>query len=132
MAGFADIIGHGQIISHLKTAIATDRVSHAYILNGPDHSGKRLLADAFAMTLQCETLDKELHGAVSEQMSLFDLPGMTEPEVSDAAMARVKRTEACGECHSCRQALGKNQPDIIYVTHKKTVLSVDDVREQIN
>ena len=36
------------------------------------------------------------------------------------------------ECRSCRQAEGHNQPDIIYVTHEKTAISVDDVRRQIN
>ncbi len=39
----------------------------------------------------------------------------------------------CGECKSCKQAFSKNNPDIIYVTHDKPgVISVDDVREQIN
>lgn len=54
MAGFADIIGHEQIIEHLKNAITMQKVSHAYIINGPKESGKRMLADAFAMALQCE------------------------------------------------------------------------------
>ena len=37
------------------------------------------------------------------------------------------------ECHSCKQALGNNQPDIIYLTHEKpNTISVADVREQIN
>ena len=54
MAGFSDIIGHEQIIGHLKNAIALDKVSHAYIFNGPKLSGKMMLAEAFAMALQCE------------------------------------------------------------------------------
>ena len=54
MAGFGDIIGHEQIIKHLRSAIALDMVSHAYILNGPEYSGKMMLAEAFAMALQCE------------------------------------------------------------------------------
>ena len=54
MAGFSDIIGHEQIIEHLKNAIALDKVSHAYIFNGPKLSGKMMLAEAFAMALQCE------------------------------------------------------------------------------
>lgn len=41
--------------------------------------------------------------------------------------------EPCQECHSCRQALSANQPDIIRVTHEKpNTISVDDVRSQIN
>ena len=54
MAGFGEIIGHEQIIEHLKNAIAMDKISHAYILNGPKESGKMMLAEAFAMALQCE------------------------------------------------------------------------------
>ncbi len=41
--------------------------------------------------------------------------------------------EPCGECHSCRQALGGNHPDIIFVTHEKPgSIGVDDIRSQIN
>ena len=59
MAGFKDIIGHEQIIEHLQNAIGMDKVSHAYIINGPDKSGKMMLAEAFAMALQCEKHGKE-------------------------------------------------------------------------
>ncbi len=39
----------------------------------------------------------------------------------------------CQECHSCKQALSDNQPDIIRVTHEKpNTISVDDIRAQIN
>ena len=42
-------------------------------------------------------------------------------------------TEPCQECHSCKQALSDNQPDIIYVSHEKpNTISVDDIRAQIN
>ena len=99
MAGFSDIIGHEQIIEHLKNAIALDKVSHAYIFNGPDGSGKMMLAEAFAMALQCEG----------------------------------EGTKPCLSCHSCKQAMDHNQPDIIYVTHEKpNVIKVDDIRKQIN
>ena len=54
MAGFHDILGHEQIIAHLQNAIEEDKVSHAYIFNGPEASGKMMLAGAFAMALQCE------------------------------------------------------------------------------
>lgn len=99
MAGFKDIIGHEQIIEHLKNAITMDKVSHAYIINGPEKSGKMMLAEAFAAALQCER-------------------GEAEP---------------CMECHSCKQAAGRNQPDILYVRHEKpNTISVDDIRTQLN
>ncbi len=41
--------------------------------------------------------------------------------------------EPCNECHSCKQALSSNQPDIIYVTHEKpNTISVEDIRTQVN
>lgn len=99
MAGFLDIIGHNQIVDHLKTAIRMGKVSHAYILNGESNAGKMMLAEAFAMALQCESGNED----------------------------------ACMNCRSCHQAAEHNQPDIIYVTHEKpNVISVDDIRHQLN
>jgi len=41
--------------------------------------------------------------------------------------------EPCGECHSCKQALSENHPDIIRLTHEKpNTIGVDDIRGQIN
>ncbi len=41
--------------------------------------------------------------------------------------------DPCGQCHSCKQALSDNHPDIIRITHEKpNTISVDDIREQLN
>ena len=41
--------------------------------------------------------------------------------------------EPCQQCHSCKQALSGNQPDIIRVTHEKpNTIGVDDIRTQLN
>lgn len=41
--------------------------------------------------------------------------------------------EPCQECHTCKQALSSNQPDIIFVGHEKpNTISVDDIRLQVN
>ena len=41
--------------------------------------------------------------------------------------------EPCQECHSCKQVLSGNQPDIIKVLHEKpNTISVEDIRTQIN
>ena len=99
MAKFTDIIGQEQLKEHLQNAIATKKVSHAYIINGERSSGKEFIARIFAMALQCER-------------------GEIEP---------------CGECHSCKQALSNNQPDIVYVSHEKpNTIGVEDIRAQIN
>lgn len=57
MIGYSDIVGHRQIIEQLKKAASFDKVSHAYIFNGPKDSGKMMLAESFAMALQCEERD---------------------------------------------------------------------------
>lgn len=99
MAGFVDIVGHKKIISHLQRAIQMDKVSHAYIINGEEYSGKMMLAEAFAMALQCET-DGE---------------------------------KPCGCCRSCRQAMQRNQPDIIFLGQEETKsISVDEIRTGLN
>lgn len=99
MGGFKDVIGHNEIIEYIQNAVKMDKVSHAYIMNGQKGSGKKMLADLFARTLQCE----------------------------------VEGVEPCGECRSCKQADGNNQPDIIKVTHEKpNSISVDDIRTQVN
>ena len=54
MAGFQDIIGQEQIKEHLRNALSTGKVSHAYIINGEKSSGKEFIARVFAMALQCE------------------------------------------------------------------------------
>lgn len=54
MPGFEEIVGHKEIIRHLQNAIRLGKVSHAYIFSGETGCGKKLLATAFAMTMQCE------------------------------------------------------------------------------
>ncbi len=99
MSGFKDVVGHADIIQYIQNAVTEDKVSHAYIMNGERGSGKKLLANLFAQTLQCEQ-------------------GGNEP---------------CYECHSCKQALSGNHPDIITVQHEKTSsISVDEIRIQVN
>lgn len=54
MAKFTDIIGQEQLKEHLQNAIAMNKVSHAYIINGERSSGKEFVAKVFAAALQCE------------------------------------------------------------------------------
>ena len=59
MSGFKDVVGHKNIIKYIQNAVTADAVSHAYILNGERGSGKKLLANLFAMSLQCENRDED-------------------------------------------------------------------------
>lgn len=101
MLSFKDVVGHENIIGHFKNSIEQGKIAHAYIISGEKGSGKKMLADIFARTLQCEA-------------------GGTEP---------------CGKCRSCIQMESGNQPDVFWVKQandKKSSLSVDDIRQQIN
>lgn len=41
------------------------------------------------------------------------------------------KVDPCEKCQSCLQAETDNHPDIIFVTHEKSVISVNDIREQV-
>lgn len=107
MQDFSHIVGHEQIINHLKSAIGLKKVSHAYIFAGEDGSGKNMLANAFAMALQCE-------------------------EMGQADEKQIEQVNSCGKCKSCIQAASDNHPDIIRVTHEKVSIGIDDIRIQVN
>lgn len=98
MYDFHQILGHESVKEHLQNAIASKKVSHAYILHGEEGSGKTLLAMSFAKTLQCEK-------------------GGSSP---------------CNHCVSCKQVETNNHPDIMWVTHEKASIGVDDIRDQVN
>lgn len=59
MGSFKDVVGHKDILKYISNAVENNRVSHAYILNGERGSGKRMLANLFAMTLLCESGENE-------------------------------------------------------------------------
>jgi DNA polymerase-3 subunit delta' len=50
---FDEIYGHGKQIAILKSAIAKDRVAHAYLFYGMEGIGKRTTAAVFARALNC-------------------------------------------------------------------------------
>lgn len=54
MYNFSEITGNEQIIKSMRSAVRNSMVSHAYIINGPEGSGKKLIASAFAKTLMCD------------------------------------------------------------------------------
>lgn len=101
-----DLVGHEQIVEHLTRAAGADKISHAYIFYGEKGMGKSFLARYFAKLLQCEA-PTENNGALEQRC-------------------------ACGRCKPCLQMDDNNQPDVIYVTHEKSTIGVDDIRNQVN
>lgn len=78
MGGFKDVVGHGDIIEYIQNAVKMDKVSHAYILNGPKGSGKKMLANLFAKTLQCECGEAEPCGKCK---SCRQADGENQPDI---------------------------------------------------
>lgn len=53
--------------------------------------------------------------------------------VAKTLQCETGKEDACDTCHSCIQAEAGSQPDIIWVRHEKSgVISVDEIREQVN
>lgn len=97
-----DIVGHDHAINTLRRAISSQLVRHAYLLTGPEHIGKTLLARRLAQTLLCT--------------------GGPDPTVSPE--------NPCQTCLACRKVLHNNHPDVHYITRPpdKQFILIDQVR----
>jgi DNA polymerase III subunit delta' len=82
------VVGHDGVIGMLRRSINRSLLSHAYLFSGPGGTGKRTLALAFAMTLNCQ---------------------------ADAAEGSAVPDVACGFCGSCSRALRGEHPDIVEI-----------------
>ena len=103
MPAFEDILGNQRLRARLAENIRSDRLLHAYILEGAEGFGKHLLALRIAAALECEN---RRHQEAS-------LP--------------------CGECPACRKILSGNSPDVIYVNREdKATLGIDPIRAMQN
>lgn len=116
------ILGQNHIIKHFENAIKMGKISHAYIINGEEGSGKMKLAVHFAKALQCEENNPEQN----DNNLQFDFLG------DGGDSEKIITGVACGKCKSCHQTDSGNQPDIKYITHEKSGIGVDEIREQIN
>ncbi len=77
----------------------------------------------------------QLH-TVSHAYILNGEKGMGKKLIADvfstALQCEAGGDEPCMECRSCKQAVGRNHPDIKWITHEKPgSISVDEIREQL-
>ncbi len=97
---FAGILGQPQVRDFLRSAVASDHVSHAYLFAGPAGSNKTQAAWAFATALLCPK------------------------------GAQGPRGGACGACENCTRARRKSHPDIHYFSPEgANGYLVDQVRD---
>lgn len=94
-----DLIGQTQAVTVLRRAIASARVPHAYLFEGPAGVGKRSAGVGLAMALNCEVT-----GA-----------GHGEP--------------ACGACDSCRRIASGLHPDVVTFAPDGTQILMEQAQE---
>lgn len=85
-------------------SLAQGRISHAYLIVGPDHVGKATLARELAMALNCTAWQGEA------APSLF---AGVEP-------AATAQPGPCYECPPCLKALAGSHPDVLIVEQWST------------
>jgi len=97
-----NIVGHEHAIDRLRRTLAAEQVRHAYMLSGPEHIGKSLLAHRFAQTLLCT--------------------GGPDPQGAPQS--------PCNFCLSCRKVLHGNHPDmhVIRKASDKQFIIIEQIR----
>lgn len=56
-----NIVGHKHILDYIRAVIAAGKLHHAYLITGPQHVGKRAVADAVARELTKTTVPLQQH-----------------------------------------------------------------------
>jgi DNA polymerase-3 subunit delta' len=82
----SDVVHQDVAHKRLQRALASDRVSHAYLFSGPPGIGKGMLAERFAARLLCTSPRRIKTG-------------------------KTDGTDACGECTECVLFAAGNHPD---------------------
>jgi DNA polymerase III subunit delta' len=97
-----DLAGQDQAVTVLRRAIATARVPHAYLFEGPTGVGKHSAAVGLAMAINCET----------------DPP--------------TRSGTSCGACDSCRRILGGLHPDVMTFAPESTQIVMEQAQEIVS
>ncbi len=98
---FGDIYGNENTKKRLANAVLTDTLAHAFIIDGPDGSGKRTLALEISAALSCENKSNEAH----------PLP--------------------CKRCNTCRRIFEGSYTDVKVLSRQKgkATIGVDAVKD---
>jgi DNA polymerase III subunit delta' len=90
--------GHNAAVELLTSSLAQGRVSHAYLITGPERIGKAMLARELAMALNCTAWQ-----------------GEPQPTLFGEAESPAAEPGPCYACASCQKALAGSHPDILAI-----------------
>lgn len=104
---WSDVINQSRVKEALNRGISQGRIAHAYLFYGPDGTGKRAVALAYAQTLQCLNQGSQHQGSqpCNECIACSKVSRMLHPDVhmlfpypSDATPEDIgKRIKLMGE-----------------------------------
>ena len=123
MPGFEDIIGRDGTISYLKAAIQKRMVSHAWMIQGDEGSGKKMLAKAFAQALFCEKGNQEACGRCAscrriEENNHPDVKYIPAPKPAESKKKAASEAEG-------------DTPKAEIVRDTMSPITVGEIREQL-
>lgn len=104
-----DLRGQDQAVTVLGRAIATGRVPHAYLFEGPPGVGKRAAAIGLALALNCDQRGADATGR----------PGEDAPT-------------ACGACESCRRIDSAIHPDVVTFVADGPQILIEQAQEIVS
>lgn len=115
------LLGQRRNLALVTEAISSGRVAHAYLVVGPDGSGKKTLALFVAQLLVCEAPQREA-GAVNVDRDIV-------AKGSGSRFAEGAHLLPCGTCRSCIRVKAGNHPDVRLVTPDGAAFKIDQVRD---
>jgi DNA polymerase-3 subunit gamma/tau len=102
-ATFDAVIGQPQVVTTLRNAIASDRLSHAYLFTGPRGVGKTSVARLLARAANCTAANpadrpcnqcENCKVAVGGHLDLIEIDAASNRGIDDARALREKITSA--------------------------------------
>ncbi len=90
--------GHDAAVELLKSSLGQGRISHAYLITGPDRIGKSTLARELGMALNCTAWQ-----------------GEATPNLFGDAEIPSAEPGPCYQCASCVKALAGSHPDMMVI-----------------